>query len=134
MLSLITLCGPPGSGKTTLSNKIAKEYGLIRYSFDELNCMYYDDLVQPALKTLEDGHSVVLDALYDRVKSRKKLLEDTSHINCKKILIVMITPLDECIRRNANRPNPLESFIVEIVHKSFEPPTLDEGWDEIHYY
>ena len=46
----------------------------------------------------------------------------------------MNTPLEECICRNAQRPNPLPHFIVNSFYKKFEEPTLDEGWDEILYY
>lgn len=131
---LITLCGAPASGKTTLSKKLAEAYNLIRYSFDERNCIYYEDLIQPVLESLNKGHHVIIDALHNRKSLRKQLLESIIDINCKKILIYMDTPLGDCIRRNAERPNPLPAFIVEDIYNSFEPPTLDEGWDEIYYY
>ena len=134
MPHLITLCGAPGSGKSTLSRKIAEEHNLTRYSFDELECFFYEELINQALDTLETGRSIILDALFDQVKDRKKLLESVNDINCKKILIVMTTPLEECLRRNAGRLNPLPDFVVKSVHTTFEPPTLEEGWDDIRYY
>lgn len=130
---LITLCGSPASGKTTLSKKLAEAYNLIRYSFDERNCIYYKDLIQPVLESLNKGQHVIIDALHNRKSLRKLLLETIIDFNCKKILIYIDIPLEECIRRNAERLNPLPTFIVEDIYNSFEPPALDEGWDEIIY-
>ena len=51
--------------------------------------------------------------------------------SCRKIIIVMTTSLDECLRRNANRKARLPDFLLRSLHETFQFPTLDEGWDEI---
>lgn len=131
MRLLLVFCGSPGSGKTTLSRKIAEEQTAIRFSFDEMRCFQHKELLPHVIKALRSGKNVVVDALFTREVWRKTILETTSDIECRKILIYMDTPLEECIRRNAQRPYPLPSEFIENIYKSIEPPTISEGWDEI---
>lgn len=126
--------GPPGSGKTTLSKKISEEQNAIRLSFDEMHCFQHKELIQPTLKALQEGKNVVLDSVFYRISQRKLILDATKDLNCKRILIYMTTPLEECICRNAQRPNPLPEFMIRDMYKSIEPPTLEEGWDDIWYF
>lgn len=84
-------------------------------------------------KDLRSGLTVICDDLNTRVKWRQGLLTTISNIDCKKVLVVMNTPLDECIKRNTNRKERLSDFIVIRTYERYEPPTLDEGWDEIIY-
>jgi tRNA uridine 5-carbamoylmethylation protein Kti12 len=132
--NLIIFCGSPASGKTTLSKKITKEQNAIRLSFDELGCFQHKELIPLIIQALQSNNSVVVDALFTRISQRKLILDATKDINCRHILIHMNTPLEECIRRNAQRPNPLPDFMVRDIYNSIELPTLDEGWDEIWYY
>lgn len=130
---LITFCGAAASGKTTLSKKIAEEHNAIRLSFDELQCLQHKDLLSHIKKALTEGKCVVVDALFPCVSQRKMLLDAINDTECKRILIYMNTPLDECIRRNAQRKNPLPEFVIESIYKSLEFPEPSEGWDEIVY-
>lgn len=86
------------------------------------------------VKVLQSSKNVVVDSVYTKIVWRKDILEATKDIDCKKILIFMDTPLEECLRRNARRPNPLPDFMVRDIYGSIEFPTLDEGWDDIWYY
>lgn len=131
IMTLTILCGPAGSGKTTLSKKLAEEQNAIRYSFDEMRCLQHKELFPHILKSLENGQNVVVDALFTRIVQRKMLLEAIRDIECERVLIYMNTPLDECVRRNAQRDNPLPNFVIESIYETIEPPTLSEGWDEI---
>jgi tRNA uridine 5-carbamoylmethylation protein Kti12 len=128
---IIVLCGIPGSGKTTLSKKIAEEQNAVRFSFDEMGCLQHKELIQPIIESLKSGKSVVVDALYAEKQRRTDLLSAVADIDCKKILVVMSTPLEECLRRNANREMRLPDFVVISIHQDYELPTLDEGWDKI---
>ena len=133
MQYIFVLCAPPGAGKTTFSHQCVEQYNAARYSFDEMKCFKHSDLIKPIIASLNKGESVVVDALYSKIKYRKELLQAIEDVNCKRILIYMNTPLEECIRRNAQRPNPLPEFMIRDIYNSIEPPTLDEGWDEIIY-
>ena len=131
MVNLILFCGSPGSGKTTLSKKIADEQNAIRLSFDEMRCFQHKELIPRAVEALRNDKNVVVDSVYTRAEWRKAILEATKNIDCKHILIYMNTPLEECICRNANRTHSLPEFMVIGIYNSFEMPNLDEGWDEI---
>ena len=43
----------------------------------------------------------------------------------------MDVPLEECLKRNAQRPRTLPRYVVERIYKNLQKPTLDEGWDKI---
>lgn len=134
MSYLFIFCGCSGAGKTTLSNKLTNKYQAIRYSFDEMECFKYTELLPHIVKSVSENKTVVVDALFTRISQRRLIFDATADINCKRILIYMDTPLEECLRRNAQRPNPLPDFMVRDIYNSIELPTFDEGWDEIWYY
>lgn len=131
---LLVLCGPPGSGKTTLSKQLSEQYTAIRLSFDEMYCLQHKELIPYVVKALQDEENVVVDSVYTKNVWRKLILEATKDIDCKKILIYMDTPLEECLRRNSQRPSALPDFMIRDIYNSIELPTLDEGWDDIWYY
>ena len=134
MVTAYVMCGVPGSGKTTTSKKMAEEQGLERFSFDEMRCFRLESFMRPAVKALEEGKSVVLDTVNLRVNVRKKVLQVLASIPCKKVVVFMDTPLDECVRRNANREAHLPEHIIQSTYRALQKPTLDEGWDEIILY
>lgn len=133
MINLIVFCGAPGSGKTTESIKIAEQYNAIRYSLDEMKKYYLKDLIPYTRESLLQGKNVVLDSLYTRTFMRLDLLNAIKDIQCKKILIVMNTPLEECLERNSKREKSLPYLSVVGTFKTIQYPSLEEGWDEIIY-
>lgn len=134
MLHLIVLCGIPGSGKTTLSKQLVEDYNAVRHSFDELRLSKRRDLFPYIKHSLENNKNVVADAPHTDKKTRLELLESIKDIDCKRTLVFMDTPFEECVRRNAQRPRPLPYMILQSFNRSLERPTLDEGWDEIILY
>ena len=131
MVTAYVMCGVPGSGKTTTSKKMAEEHGLERFSLDEMHCFRLESFMLPAIKALEEGKSVVLDTVNLRVNVRKKVLQALADIPCKKVVVYMDTPLEECIRRNANREAHLPEHVIQSTYRALQKPTLDEGWDEV---
>lgn len=130
-MKLLVFSGAPASGKTTLSKEIAAKQNMLRFSFDEEHCLQHKELVQLVVEALHNGRSVVVDAVYAERRHRTNLISAVTDIPCQKTLIFMTTPIDECVRRNAQRINPLPEFMVRDIYNSFESPNLDEGWDEI---
>lgn len=131
MATLYVMCGVPGSGKTTYSKQMAEEHNLMRFSFDEMRCFRLAEFMRPALKAIREEKNVILDSTNLRANVRAKILKAVEDIPCKKIAVYMNTPLEECIWRNANREARLEDCIIESTYRSLQPPTLDEGWDEV---
>lgn len=131
MITLYVFCGAPGSGKSTLSKQLAEEHDAERISFDERHYARHKEMIPPIVEALANGKSVVADSLFVYAKERKLILDAVKGIPCRKVLVRMSTPLEECLRRNANRQNRLPDFVVETFYESLEQPTPDEGWDEI---
>lgn len=137
--NLIVMCGAPGSGKTTLSHKLAEEYKAILCCYDEIpkaNCIkkhmeIYNETCYKIANDLRKGNSVIFDAVNISFSSRKILLDIVKYVKCNKIIYVMTTPLEECLYRNENRKNRLPPMIVKDLYRLFTPPTLQEGWDDI---
>lgn len=136
------LCGIPGSGKSTLSNKLVKVHNAKLYSYDDLlnNNNLKDKfklrawILSSIKNDLQAGFNVILDDSNILLQLRIEVLEFIKECQCKKILIVMNTPLDECLLRNANRKKQLPDWVIRHMYRKYQPPSLDEGWDEILYY
>lgn len=112
---LLLICGYPNAGKTTYSQK-----------FD--NVIHLDDYKHPSkiCKEVSTMTNVVVEGIYLTNKMRVQLL--SAYQGKYKKCIFLDVPLSECIKRETRGR---KSFVFENFAKSFEPPTLDEGWDEI---
>lgn len=140
---IYVLCGIPGSGKTTKAIQLAEENNAKLYSYDVIKhnskLVYFEDISDIIYQNIRDdllnGYNVIYDAPHTRLKHRNGVLKSISDISCKKILIVMDTALKECLNRNSSRDGALclPEPIIYNFYNNFEPPTLDEGWDEIVY-
>jgi len=122
MITLI--CGLPNAGKTT-------------YSENYENVIHFDDIEHRrpneqfekcnALAAEAQG-DVCVEGVYNSVKRRKELLEAVKDKPGKRICVWISTSAEVCVKReNRNRP----VGIVFAHAMSFQPPTTDEGWDEV---
>lgn len=120
MKAVTLICGIPNAGKTTYSRK-----------FD--NVIHHDSLLlttqeryRYTIEKAKQSEDICIDGMYGEKKRRVELLDALKDYT--KTCIWMDTPVEKCIKReNRRRPDHL------ILHyaKTFEPPTFDEGWDEI---
>ena len=137
----IALCGIPGSGKSTLSKKLAQTYNAKLYSYDdicrqsELNDVHEmrAHILTSIAEDLRNGYNVIFDDVNILTSSRIEVLLSTEDIKCSKVLVVMNTPLEECLHRNANRKKRLPDWAINHMHRKYQVPTFNEGWDEILY-
>ena len=112
------IIGLSNAGKTTYSQKYDNVLHLDDFPFNKfLNC---NEAVRKS-----DGN-VVVEGIYNLRCRRKKLLEAVKGKPCKNICIWLNTPLEECLKRDGRSEE-----IVMQGYRMFQPPTLDEGWDEI---
>lgn len=133
---LFVLCGLPGSGKSTISKIIADKYNAKLFSLDDLRTGRGEsrdrkDMYKEIFNSLLNDCNVVCDDLNIFIARRMNLLAAIEGIPCTKVLLVMTTTLDECIRRDAGRPKSLGEHIIKHLHGRYQPPSLDEGWDDI---
>ena len=133
------LCGMPASGKTTYSQQLAKQLNAKLYCYDDIPQssnpkkfeMLHKQMWANILNDLQQGFDVVCDDLHTTKKQRADILNAVKNAECEKVLIVLNTPLEICLERNRNRKRRLPDFVVTSIHKTFERPTLNEGWDKI---
>ena len=122
MITLI--CGIPNSGKTTFSAKYSK-------------CLHYDDIALTTPKRyayicerVRSEGEIAVEGVYDERWRRIELVEACHQSGHKATCIWLNTPLEVCLERERNFRCRHESIVVHY-SKVFEPPTLDEGGDEI---
>lgn len=106
---LTAIIGYPNAGKTTYSQQFANVL-----HFDDYLGRYADGYA--IASTMQD---VVIEGLFQRRKTRMELLNALSH-QSPRICVWIDTPKEVC----KARPNFKGSTYME-------PPTLEEGWDEI---
>ena len=142
-LTLFLLCGVPASGKTTYSKQLAEEHNAVRHSYDDMpNARVHDyklsqevhrQWLENIKNDLLNGRSVVADNTSLNVEFRMKFLSELSNIPCKKVLIIMDTPIDVCISRNSQRQGVerVPDNAIKMAHYFYEKPSPFEMWDEI---
>lgn len=121
MLTLI--CGLPNAGKTTYSSK----YNTVIH-FDDCPRKgdQYANCNRRASRVKGD---VCVEGVYNSARRRKELLQACAHQD-RKVCIWLDTDVDECVRREKEyRKRPI--CLVLSHNKTLEPPTLEEGWDEV---
>lgn len=134
LANLFILCGIQGSGKSTLAKTLANE-DTVLYEVDKFSSNK-EFLYKNIRNDLLNGKSVIIDGTYATKIVRLKLLNYFVDIDCNKTVIVMTTPLNECLIRNSKRKGKarVSDTIIQTLYKNYETPTLEEGWDEIIYY
>ena len=120
MITLI--CGLPNAGKTTYSSQFT-------------NVVHRDECPHPQYITFpqmvaETKGDVYAEGVYNTKITRKTFLNTVEHRHERTVCIWLDTPLDVCIERENNGRKRGE-YLVRREAEHFEPPTYDEGWDEI---
>lgn len=145
-MTIHILSGPPGSGKTTLAKQLTLDnQNTILHSYDDIpGANTFKTPLETVKQTwlsnikqdLKAGNNVVIDATNLTVDKRLELLSEFKDFYCDKILHVLNTPLETCLERNSKREgrSKLPDFVVRSSYEMFQPPTKEEGWNDIIYY
>jgi polynucleotide kinase-phosphatase len=115
-LCLVVLIGASGSGKSTFARRhflptqvLSSDYFRGLVSDDEndqsASAAAFDVLHFVAAKRLAAGKVTVVDATNVQAPDRAKLVEVAKRANVLPVAIVLDTPTDVCLRRNATRPD-----------------------------
>ena len=146
--TLYILCGLPFSGKTTLAQSLASQFGFVHLDLDAIarakNLFpekgindeqwghVFEEVYQQIAAFLTSGKTVVVDAVnYDRA-GRDRLRTIANHVGSSVYVIYINLPLREIEqRRQANRADPQrppvrDEDFTELATQ-FEIPTIEEN-------
>ena len=119
---MVLICGISSSGKTTIAHKMSGDV------------VAWDSFIGGGIAKTDQCNrkaagmrNAVVEGIYIRKWMRESLC---AACKGRKICIWLDTPLEECIARERADRCRGDSFI-ESQAARFEPPTYDEGWDEI---
>ena len=140
------MVGIPGSGKSTMAAKISTDLNAKIVSSDairaelygaeetqgnpkEVFALYY----QRAESFLTQEFDVVLDATNISKWQRQQALDLAKRMQADVYAIVVDPPLDECIKRNAQRSRHVPEDILKRMYSSLEIPSKEEGYIDVVY-
>ena len=112
---LILICGIPNAGKTTYSSQFDNALHL-----DEIGAT---DKVIDKMRQI-DG-DVVVEGYFGSAESRRRVR--SAYGGEARCVFIDISVEESIKREKRNR----HEAILRNASRFFEPPTLDEGWDEI---
>jgi predicted kinase len=119
MPEIILLCGLPGVGKTTLARSVASRTGASILSSDKIRKelikypaytrtegrLIYDVLMLLTKYLTAAGNNCILDATFNRERSRKEVENKLRSNNVQLYVIECICPEDVVLERLRNRKN-----------------------------
>lgn len=141
---LIIMVGLPGSGKSTRAKELATlEKSCEILSSDAIrkelsgseqdqtqNDKVFRLLYQRMNELLSEGKSVIIDATNTTLKSRRRILSECE-IPCYREVQLVMTPVEECISRDASRERSVGKEVIYKFEASFQCPQYFEGFDTI---
>jgi predicted kinase len=145
---LVIVCGLPGSGKSTLSGLIAKEYSVVHLNSDSIRKklfekpeytkaekrIVYGEMRKQAAKLIQEGKDVILDATFYK-KDFRDMMRDLS--DGEAFVIRCILSEEETKRRLDKRqrerasPSDADYRVYKDVKSEFEP--LEGPFLEVDY-
>ena len=146
---LVMMVGLPAAGKSTISDRLAKEMNATVFSSDALREELYGDvnnqehnselfaeLHRRIKRCLSDGKSAIYDACNISSKKRRTFLQEIGHITCSKECVIVATPYKQCLENNKNRDRSAPERVIERMYRSWNTPYYFEGFDsiKIHYW
>ena len=150
MNTLYLTIGAPGSGKSTYAKNLIKDKDIKYLSSDELRAQLgkdesdqtvtgqvFNHIKKKVVEYLEMGDSVLIDATNINKKDRKYYIDTAKQNNAKVIGLVCAVTKNELIERNTKRGESgvrnVPVWVIEKMLNKYEPPTTEEGFDEIIY-
>lgn len=145
---LTLLCGLSASGKSHYISTAAKYCGnkvaaistdVIRKNIcgsvedQSKNGEVFQTFHSLIAEYLKAGIDVVAEATNITMKSRRSILNMVKDIDCEKVCIVIVKPINECRRDNIDREHPVPNYVIEKQARKFQIPFPEEGWDKIEF-
>ena len=144
--ALYLMVGPPGSGKTSYIRKYLT--GALRISLDDLRLMLsgrpfdfrYEQIVsvvgEVVTRALLSGlrewrRDGVFDATNVTREWRSRSLVVAQEYDLPVVAILLDTPMEVALARNRRRRRKVPEDVIERFYRQLEPPSVDEGFEEI---
>lgn len=144
MPTLTMMVGVAGSGKSTVSDKIARKTGAVIVSSDAIRGEIYGDencqansakifeIVHQRIRSLlKGGSDVIYDATNLSCKRRMAYLRTLKDLEITKDCVVVVATPEDIEERMKSRERKVP---MEVVHRQlcqFQCPNYYEGWDNI---
>ena len=149
---LFTLVGIAGVGKSSIAERISiKDEDTdtvskpIVYASDNFRKEMYGDVIDQKhneevfkqlhrciIDTLSEGEDVVYDATNLCKKRRRHFLQcELRGVDCHKVCVCVLAPMETIFKQNGNRERKVPNSALKRMYLSFEPPSLEEGFDQI---
>lgn len=138
------MCGISGSGKSTISKKIAEKHNAIILSTDGIReeihgnseCQDNPEKIFGILryrirKNLDNNRNIIVDATNLTVKNRRSIIHYASNYEKTLICYVVNKPYEQCLIDNVNREHPVPEYVLEKQNKKFCIHTFEEGFNKI---
>jgi len=147
MSRVLFMCGPAGSGKSTIARRFEAE-GMVRLSFDveawrrgirsmplapDVHAEIETELQSRLRRAIEQGRDVVLDFSFWSRQDRDRYRALVRSEGIEPETVYVATPRDVVVRRVLARGArhaddfPLDEALAGAYFDAFEPPTADEG-------
>ena len=139
--------GIPGSGKTTVLKRFAKENNLFYINKDEIrhellgdatdqsqNKMVWEEERNRIEYVLSEGMSIVTDSTLAEQSKRRNQLEFIQNAGAERIIgIYFDVPLETALERNTSRDRVVPEDAVRMMHRQLQenPPSLEDGFDAL---
>lgn len=147
MNKLYMMVGLPASGKSTLAKQISQNEDAEIVSSDEIRKELYGDeniqgnsnkvferLHRRIIEGLKAGKNMIYDSTNINYKRRMAFLQRLNKLDVKKIAVMVATPYEECLIRNANRERKVPEEVIKRMYYNFYVPQYFEGFDKIKLY
>jgi protein phosphatase len=144
--SLLVLCGPAGSGKSTWASKYFSPTQVV--SSDECRALVFDDPANQSVsahafdllhfiieKRLALGRTTVADATNLKREHRRTLIQIARRFRFNVVAIVFDVPVEACLSRNSARRRKIPQDALLNQHTLLEKTlrTIDkEGFNKVY--
>ena len=134
MKTILIMKGLPGSGKSTYARELIDKnpWQWKRFNKDELRMMldngrwskFNESMVLVVRdmwveKALQDGCNVIIDDTNFEVRHEERMKEIAKKYKAKVEIKFIDTPIQECIDRDAKRPNPVWAEVIRKMYRQY---------------
>lgn len=144
MTKFFMMVGLPCSGKSEHAKNLAAEHNAEIFSSDSLreeifgdvnhqadNETLFKELHKRIRDCLASGKNAVYDATNINYKRRMEFLKSVNKTPCEKNAILMATPYEICLERNAKRERKVPEEVIKRMYMNFWVPAKYEGFDNV---